>query len=92
MGAELITVSTDTEFVHLAWKNSEGELADVKYPMGSDPTGNLARTFGVYARQTDQDEFVAAGADDLLAGLQSSAAAASQAPPLVLNGSNSSST
>ena len=48
MGCEIITVSCDTKFVHLAWKKSEGELADVKYPMGSDPTGNLARTFGVY--------------------------------------------
>jgi len=48
MGCEVITVSCDTKFVHLAWKNSEGELADVKYPMGSDPTGNLARMFGVY--------------------------------------------
>lgn len=48
MGCEIITVSCDTKFVHLAWKKSEGELSDVKYPMGSDPTGNLARTFGVY--------------------------------------------
>ncbi len=48
MGCEVITVSCDTKFVHLAWKKSEGELADVQYPMGSDPTGNLARAFGVY--------------------------------------------
>lgn len=48
MGAELITVSCDTQFVHLAWKKAEGELADVKYKMGADPTGRLARQFGVY--------------------------------------------
>jgi peroxiredoxin (alkyl hydroperoxide reductase subunit C) len=48
MGAELITVSTDTEFVHLAWKRGEKELADVKYMMGADPTGKLSRLFGVY--------------------------------------------
>ena len=48
MGAELITVSTDTEFVHLAWKRDEKELADVKYAMGADPTGKLSRLFGVY--------------------------------------------
>ena len=48
MGAELITVSTDTEFVHLAWKRDEGELANVKYAMGADPTGKLSRLFGVY--------------------------------------------
>jgi peroxiredoxin (alkyl hydroperoxide reductase subunit C) len=48
MGAELITVSTDTEFVHLAWKRDEKELADVTYLMGADPTGNLSKLFGVY--------------------------------------------
>jgi peroxiredoxin (alkyl hydroperoxide reductase subunit C) len=48
MGAQLITVSTDTEFVHLAWKRDEKELADVKFLMGADPTGNLSRLFGVY--------------------------------------------
>ncbi len=48
MGAELITVSTDTEFVYLAWKRDEGELANVRYAMGADPTGKLSRLFGVY--------------------------------------------
>lgn len=48
MGARLITVSTDTEFVHLAWKRDEKELADVEYLMGADPTGNLSRLVGVY--------------------------------------------
>ena len=48
MGARLITVSTDTEFVHLAWKRDEKELAAVTYLMGSDATGNLSRLFGVY--------------------------------------------
>ena len=48
MGAELITVSTDTEFVHLAWKRDEKELADVKYLMGSDANGRVSRLFGVY--------------------------------------------
>jgi peroxiredoxin (alkyl hydroperoxide reductase subunit C) len=48
MGAALITVSTDTEFVHLAWKRDEKELAEVRYLMGADPTGKLSRLFGVY--------------------------------------------
>lgn len=47
MGAEIITVSRDTKYVHLAWHRDEGMLKDVTYPMGSDPTGHLARTFGV---------------------------------------------
>ena len=48
MGAEVVTVSCDTEFVHLAWKDAEGELKGVEFPMGADPTGNLSRLFGVY--------------------------------------------
>jgi peroxiredoxin (alkyl hydroperoxide reductase subunit C) len=48
MGAEVITVSADTKFVQLAWQQNEKMLKDVKYPMGSDPTGKLAKTFGVY--------------------------------------------
>ena len=48
MGCDVVTVSTDTQFVHLAWKRSEKELANVKYPMAADPTGKVSRTFGVY--------------------------------------------
>lgn len=48
MGAEVITVSTDTKFVHLAWQRDEQMLKDVKYPMGSDPTGKITKMFGVY--------------------------------------------
>lgn len=52
MGAEVITISTDTKFVHLAWQREEKELANVKYPMGSDPTGKIAKMFGVYDEAT----------------------------------------
>jgi alkyl hydroperoxide reductase subunit AhpC len=48
MGCDVVTVSTDTKFVHLAWREHEKELGGVKYPMGSDPTGALSRMFGVY--------------------------------------------
>ena len=48
LGAEIITVSTDTKFVHLAWQRDEKMLEKAKYPMGSDRTGALSRLFGVY--------------------------------------------
>jgi alkyl hydroperoxide reductase subunit AhpC len=48
LGAEVITVSTDTTFVHLAWQRDEKMLEKAKYPMGSDRTGTLSRIFGVY--------------------------------------------
>jgi NADH-dependent peroxiredoxin subunit C len=55
MGCDIVTVSTDTKFVHLAWQRSEKELASVKYTMASDPTGNLSRAFGVYDEATGLD-------------------------------------
>ncbi len=48
LGAEVVTVSTDTKFVHLAWQRDEKMLEQAKYPMGSDRTGELSRRFGVY--------------------------------------------
>jgi NADH-dependent peroxiredoxin subunit C len=50
-----VTVSTDTKFVHLAWQRDEKLLENVKYPMGSDPTGNLSRMFGVYDSNSGLD-------------------------------------
>ena len=44
----MITVSTDTKFVHLAWHRDEKMLEKVKFPMGADRTGKLAKIFGVY--------------------------------------------
>jgi peroxiredoxin (alkyl hydroperoxide reductase subunit C) len=48
MGCDVVTVSTDTKFTHLAWREHEKELSKVNYPMGADPTGVLGRMFGVY--------------------------------------------
>ena len=47
-GAEIISVSTDTKFVHLAWRREEKLLSGVKYLMGADATGKVSRLFGVY--------------------------------------------
>ncbi|MFQ5952205.1 MAG: peroxiredoxin [Candidatus Omnitrophota bacterium] len=51
-GAELVSMSTDTQFVHLAWQQSEKLLSGVKYPMGADPTHVISKTFGVYDAET----------------------------------------
>ncbi len=51
-GAEVISISTDTKFSHLAWKGSEKLLESVKYLMGADPTGTVSRMFGVYDEKT----------------------------------------
>jgi peroxiredoxin (alkyl hydroperoxide reductase subunit C) len=43
----VVTVSRDTKFVHLAWQRDEKALMNVRYPMASDVTGDVARMFGV---------------------------------------------
>jgi len=48
MGVEIVSVSTDTKFSHLAWCKAEKLLKDIKFQMASDPTGELATFFGVY--------------------------------------------
>lgn len=52
MGAEVVTISTDTKFVHLAWQRDEKMLEKVTYPMGSDANGKVSRMFGVYDEET----------------------------------------
>jgi peroxiredoxin (alkyl hydroperoxide reductase subunit C) len=48
MNIEVVSVSCDTKYAHLAWRNSEKLLQNVKYQMAADPTGTVARLFGVY--------------------------------------------
>ena len=49
--AELISVSTDTAFVHKAWHDESEAIKTVNYPMGADPTGKVSRAFGVYIEE-----------------------------------------
>ncbi len=48
LGATVVSVSTDTKFAHLAWRNSEGLMKGVQYPMAADATGAVSRLFGAY--------------------------------------------
>lgn len=52
LGAEVVSVSTDTKFVHYGWYHQEKEISNVRYPMGADPKGTLSRMFGVYDEET----------------------------------------
>lgn len=52
MGVEIVTVSTDTQFVHLAWQREEKSLKDVKFQMAADPTGKVSRMFSIYDEST----------------------------------------
>ena len=52
MGASVVTVSCDTQFVHLAWRREEKQLKDVSFQMAADPTGKVAKMFGVWDENT----------------------------------------
>ncbi|MCP4648133.1 MAG: redoxin domain-containing protein, partial [bacterium] len=47
-GAEVISVSTDTVFVHKAWHDSSPAIKKIQYPMAADPTGKVCKEFGTY--------------------------------------------
>jgi peroxiredoxin len=47
-GAEVMSVSTDTAFVHKAWHDDSPAIKTVTYPMLADPSGALCRAFGTY--------------------------------------------
>ncbi len=51
LGAEVMSVSTDTTFVHKAWHDHSPAIQKVHYPMIADPTGKLCKTFGTYIEE-----------------------------------------
>lgn len=48
MGVEILSVSTDTHFVHKAWHDTSETIKKIQFPMLADPTGHLTRAFGVH--------------------------------------------
>ena len=48
VGAEIVSFSTDTVFVHKAWHDSSPVIKSITYPMGADPSGAICRAFGTY--------------------------------------------
>lgn len=49
--AEVMSVSTDTAFVHKAWHDNSPAIKKVKFPMIADPTGKISREFGTYIEE-----------------------------------------
>jgi peroxiredoxin (alkyl hydroperoxide reductase subunit C) len=45
--AQLLGVSTDSEYVHLAWRNSHPDLRDLPFPMIADLKRELSTALGV---------------------------------------------
>ena len=45
LGAEIISVSTDTVFVHKAWHDNSETIKKIKFPMLADPTTKICRKY-----------------------------------------------
>jgi peroxiredoxin (alkyl hydroperoxide reductase subunit C) len=48
LDAEVVSISTDTEFAHKAWHDFSSAIRKIQFLMLADPTSNLCREFGVY--------------------------------------------
>jgi peroxiredoxin len=46
-GAEIVSVSTDTVFVHKAWHDESETIKKITFPMAADPAHDMADLFGV---------------------------------------------
>jgi lipoyl-dependent peroxiredoxin subunit C len=49
--AQVLGVSTDNEFVHLAWRNQHPDLAELPFPMIADLRRDLAQALGILDKQ-----------------------------------------
>ena len=45
LGAEIISVSTDTVFVHKAWHDNSETIKKIQFPMLADPTTKICRKY-----------------------------------------------
>jgi peroxiredoxin (alkyl hydroperoxide reductase subunit C) len=49
--AQVLGASTDSEFVHLAWRNQHPDLKDLPFPMIADIKRELSQTLGILDKQ-----------------------------------------
>ncbi len=47
-GAVVMSISTDTVFVHKAWHDESPAIKKITFPMLADRAGNMCRAFGTY--------------------------------------------
>jgi peroxiredoxin (alkyl hydroperoxide reductase subunit C) len=47
LGAEIVSISTDTVFVHKAWHDTSEAVKKIKFPMAADMSGDLSSMFNV---------------------------------------------
>eukprot|EP00347_Sterkiella_histriomuscorum_P001524 403371701 len=63
LGAEILGISTDSHFTHLAWiktPRNEGGLGTLEYPLIADISKDISRSYGVLVEDKDDDLYGAA--------------------------------
>ena len=50
-GAEVVSVSADTVYVHKAWHDQSPAIKKIRFPMAADPAAKLCRAFGTYMEE-----------------------------------------
>ena len=48
LNTEIISISTDTIYVHKAWHDDSETIKKITYPMAADPTGKMCKDYGTY--------------------------------------------
>lgn len=51
LNAEVLGISTDSVYVHKAWRDTSPAVKDLAFPLVADPSGRLAQRLGVYLAQ-----------------------------------------
>ena len=51
LDAEVLGISTDSVYVHKAWRDTSPAVKDLPFPLLADPGGRLAQRLGVYVSQ-----------------------------------------
>nr|AQS34399.1 hypothetical protein [uncultured archaeon] len=47
LGCEILSVSTDTHYVHKAWHDTSETIKKIKFPMVADPSHEISHKYGV---------------------------------------------
>jgi NADH-dependent peroxiredoxin subunit C len=48
LGVEVLSISTDTAFVHKAWWDNSETIKKIRFPMVADPTAKICKAYGTY--------------------------------------------
>jgi peroxiredoxin (alkyl hydroperoxide reductase subunit C) len=51
LNTEILSISTDTTFVHKAWHDNSETIKKIRFPMLADPTGKICKAYQTYIEE-----------------------------------------